>query len=183
MGKDDEASVVQSRPTASCVADKKSPVGEYEITFSGGEIKNSNYTWDYRTSVLRVNEARLMVFADDTTRLQGEDNPEFTFHCSGFVNGEDVSVFTSLPVLTTDADEYSAPGKYYITVSEGSAPNYTLRHCPGILTVEPSAVVQSMRVDEEKPVLYDLMGRPIDDSHCHASLHGIYIVGGKKVLH
>lgn len=182
LGKDDEASVVLSRPTASCVADKKSPVGEYEITFSGGEIKNPNYTWDYRPSVLRVNEARLMVTADDATRLQGEANPEFTFHCSGFVNGEDVSVFTSLPVLTTDADERSVPGKYYINVSEGCAPNYSLRYYSGILTVEPSAEVHPMKAAEENPVFYDLTGKLVEDSE-KSSMHGIYIVGGKKVLY
>ena len=184
LGKDNEETVVQTRPTISCAADKKSPVGEYEITFSGGEIKKPNYIWDYRPSVLRVNEARLMVIADDTTRLQGEANPEFTFHCNGFVNDEDVSVFTSLPVLTTDADEYSAPGKYYITVSEGFAPNYSLKYYSGVLTVEPSAEVQPLRADEEKPMLYDLMGRPLGNSEgAKTSLHGIYIVGGKKVLY
>lgn len=182
LGKDDEASVVQTRPTASCTADKMSPVGEYAITFSGGELKDPNYTWDYRPSVLRVNEARLMVIADDATRLQGEANPAFTFHCSGFVNGEDESVFTSLPVLTTDADEQSAPGKYYITVSGGCAPNYSLRYYSGILTVEPSAGLLPLRADEVHPAVYDLMGRPVEAPHGQPSRHGIYIVDGKKTM-
>lgn len=183
LGDDNEKTIIATRPTATCTADKKSPVGEYAITLSGGEIQNPNYTWHYRPSVLHVKEAPLRVIADDATRQQGEANPPLTYHCSGFVNDEDESVFTERPVLTTDADEESTPGKYYIVVSEGYAPNYSLRYYSGILTVEPSANVHPEIDELDDTIMHDLSGRSVEKIEGYqTTLQGMFIVNGKKKL-
>ena len=182
IGTDSEATIVKGRPTITCLADKRSPVGDYPITISGGELKDKNYTWDYRPSVLHVKEARLLVIANDTTRVEGDANPVFTFRCSGFVNDEDERVFDTLPLLTTDADEDSAPGDYEITISGGHAQNYYLRYNFGTLTVTPSTALILPERDAENPMVYDLMGRPVGTLNALSShLQGIYLINGNKI--
>jgi len=65
----------------------------------------------------------------------GEELPEFTFDCFGFVEGED---FLSEPTLICDADTLNA-GEYEISVSAEVSGNYELQIFPGTLTVRKLA--------------------------------------------
>ena len=77
--------------------------------------------------------------------MEGTDNPELTVTYAGFKNGETANVLDQLPTVTTTATTTSAPGTYPITVSGGSATNYTLIYVNGTLTITkaPSAVTKA----------------------------------------
>ena len=75
---------------------------------------------------LTVTGAPLTITADDATRNYGDDNPTFTAHFDGFVNGDDESVLTTAPTIATTADAGSDVGTYPIIASGASAGNYRL---------------------------------------------------------
>jgi hypothetical protein len=75
-----------------------------------------------------------MVKAEDKTKVQGAANPALTIAYSGFVNGETKAVITE-PLAATSAVTDSAVGTYTITLTGGSAANYTLTLEPGVLSV------------------------------------------------
>ncbi|MCL1885873.1 MAG: hypothetical protein FWF98_03855, partial [Dehalococcoidia bacterium] len=98
-----------------------------------------NYTFNYISGVLTVNKATLTITADDKVKTVGKDNPSLSFQYSGFLNGEDESVLSSKPVASTDADKDSPVGSYSITISGGSADNYTFDYISGTLTVNSAS--------------------------------------------
>ncbi len=67
--------------------------------------------------------------ANPTNRLYGQTNPVFTPAYSGFVNGDDHSVLSGNPSLTTSATTNSPVGAYSIAAEPGDlAPdNYTFQ--------------------------------------------------------
>ena len=64
-----------------------------------------------------------------------EDDPDFSFTCSGFVNSDNESVLTKNPTYTTDATKTSNVGKYSITPSGAAAKNYEISYEQGELTI------------------------------------------------
>lgn len=131
----ESTTVLTQKATCSTDATPTSPVGDYVVTCSGAEA--DNYVFVYETSVLTVKAVRLRVKPDNVTRYYGEPNPEFTYTWTGFVNDEDASVLTELPVATVAADETSDAGNYTITLSGGAAQNYSITCNSGTLTVAP----------------------------------------------
>jgi hypothetical protein len=93
-----------------------------------------NYTGS-RMVYFDIEKATLTVTAADTARLIGEPNPAFRLIYTGFVNGEDITALTALPVASTAAIPASPAGTYPITVSGGAADNYAFACVPGTLTV------------------------------------------------
>ena len=126
----------------------KKEVGEYKAiipaTFTKGE---ESFTANvvYRYTITPVN---LTVKASNVSREYGEENPSFTLSYSGFINGENESVLSALPTLSTTATKSSDVGEYPITVSGGSAKNYTLVYKPGNLTINKAPL--TARVDDAK---------------------------------
>lgn len=179
VGDDQESDVVAVWAVADCAADKLSPVGTYPITLTGGALKNPNYTLVLQPSTLTVTPARLTVQAADATREQGQPNPTFTYSIRGWVNGEDESLLTEWPVLTTDADESSLPGLYDIVPTGGKAPNYEIHPVTGILTITPPSSIDGVERDEEPALIYDLQGRLVGKDGDRLP-KGIYIRNGKK---
>jgi len=83
---------------------------------------------------LVVNPRPLLVQPQPATRVYGDPNPEFKL-VYNFPPGEDMSVFTAFPEITTPADKKSPVGTYKITPAGGSAPNYILAYSVSELTV------------------------------------------------
>jgi len=79
----------------------------------------------------------LTVKADNKTRGYGATNPPFTFTYSGFAVGDDSSVLSGSPSLSTIADTNSPVGTYAITASMGTLSNaqYTFYFTNGTLTI------------------------------------------------
>lgn len=130
---DEDAAVLKHQPVAETEANVESTVGEYAITVSGAEADNYDFT--YEGAKLTVTKAMLTVTADAQTKVYGEKNPELTATITGYVNGEDASAITTMPVVTTDCTTKSAVDKYTITVSGGEAQNYEFTYVPATLTV------------------------------------------------
>lgn len=86
------------------------------------------------TGTLALHKAPLTATATSTSRLYGAPNPTFAITYAGFVNGETAASITP-PTASTTATVASPPGTYPITLSGGSAANYTLTLVPGTLTI------------------------------------------------
>jgi len=90
---------------------------------------------------LTVNRALLTVTAANASRVYAVANPSFTDTITGFVNGDNSSVVSGAPSLTTTATATSVPGSYPITAAAGtlSAANYSFSIVAGTLTVTTAA--------------------------------------------
>ncbi|RYF87299.1 MAG: T9SS type A sorting domain-containing protein, partial [Chitinophagaceae bacterium] len=75
----------------------------------------------------------------DTTKMFGEPNPPFRISYSGFVLGENSSVFTTQPVVNAAATTNSAPGYYALTPAGVAASNYNITYVDGRLTIYPTS--------------------------------------------
>ena len=134
----DNSSSLTVQPTVTVSSTPTSGVGTYQIIVSGAS--DANYTIVYVNGTLTVNPATLLVTANDQSRYFGTPNPTLTYYFSGFVNGEDSTVLTSQPSISTTALQTSAPGQYPISLSGGSAANYVFTYQDGVLTINPSLV-------------------------------------------
>jgi len=84
---------------------------------------------------LTITKAALTVTADSKTKVYGSANPALTTTITGFVNGETSAVLTAQPVPATGASTGSGIGSYPITVSGGTATNYSFTYTSGSLVV------------------------------------------------
>ena len=86
---------------------------------------------------ITVNKATLTVTADDKAMLAGGTVPALTVSYSGWANGETAATAAGFtpPAISTTATSSSTAGTYTITLSGGSADNYTLNLVSGVLTV------------------------------------------------
>jgi len=118
---------------AATTAVQNSPAGVYPITLSGATAANYNIT--YVQGSLTVNKAPLTISSVAKTKAYGQANPEFTVGYAGFVNGENESVLTAKPTLSTTATQNSPIGAYDINVSGAAASNYNITYRIGKLTI------------------------------------------------
>jgi hypothetical protein len=94
-------------------------------TLIPGAFVNDNFEVTYGLGQVKILPAPLIVKAKDTTKVYGDDNPVFSISYSGFTYDENISSITP-PDTTCAADNTSPAGIYPITLSGGSAANYTL---------------------------------------------------------
>lgn len=127
------SSVLTELPVISTTATKNSDVGAYPITLSGGSA--DNYTLVLNNGVLTINKKSLRVTADNKSKKYGEVNPVLTYVYSGFVLGQNNSVLIQEPVASTTAEQFSPAGTYPISLSGGSALNYSFNLVAGTLTI------------------------------------------------
>jgi alpha-tubulin suppressor-like RCC1 family protein len=122
-------------PTASTTATTASAAGTYPITVSGGSA--TNYALTLAAGTLTVTKAPLTVTAANASRTVGAANPALTINYTGFANNDTAAALTAAPTVSTTATTASLPGVYPITLTGGSAANYTLTLVNGTLTVTP----------------------------------------------
>ncbi len=136
----DNASVVSGSPSLTSTATAASGVGTYTITAAQGSLSAANYTFAFSNGTLTVTPATLTVTADDVSKVYGQANPSFTDTIAGYVNGDNASVVSGSPSLTSTATAASGVGTYTITAAQGSlsAANYTIAFSNGTLTVTPA---------------------------------------------
>ena len=104
-------------------------------TITATQEGNDDYIVFNREFTLTVDKAALTITANDCTKVGGEENPELSVSYEGFVNGEDQSVLTQQPTVTTEATTDSPVGSYPITASGAEAENYDISYVAGTLTV------------------------------------------------
>ena len=90
-----------------------------------------------------ITPAPLVVKVLDAQRPFGQENPVFVIGYEGFAPGEGPEVLRGSLTVVTEADVYSQPGEYpLILVGDVTAANYTITLVPGVLTVQPVALIQ-----------------------------------------
>ena len=133
----DDESVITAQPIASTTANRRSNVGEYPITLSGGTA--TNYEIVYESGILTVTKAPLSAKVNDTTKLYGSQNPAFTIEYYGLKNGETMPRWTTGPTFQTEVTRTSGVGQYVVNAVNGVPVNYELSGiASGTLSVTPA---------------------------------------------
>ena len=143
-------------------ANQSSAVGKYEVNAINGVPINYDLG-EITAGSLTITPAPLTIKANDATRQYYSSKPQFSYSCNGFVNGEDESVLTTKPQLTTTASLSSDVGTYAISVSGAESPNYSISFVNGTLTITKKTLMASVgnyerNYNEENPafeVKYD----------------------------
>ena len=118
----------------------KSPNG---YTLIWGDTNSANYAIETNLGTLEVTPATVTVKIHDAEKVQGQDDPEFTYTVSGGVNGE-VPALSNTGLTRSEGED---PGTYKIYATddfklidnpEGNflAENYILVVEPGMLTIK-----------------------------------------------
>ncbi len=132
-----------TRPSYQTDANQFSGVGQYEVIAIDGIPMNYELS-DFMAGTLNITPASLIIKALNATRLYYEENPQFSYACMGFMNGDDESVLSAAPVLSTSAVRTSKVGNYDIIVSEVNSINYSISVVNGTLTITPRTLVASV---------------------------------------
>lgn len=116
-----------------CAADRQSNVGNYRILAS---VNAPNYEVTYHYGTLAVTKAPLTLKVKNTSRLYGDENPQFELIYTGLRNNETSPTWTQAIKVATTATKKSHCGVYSITVSGGASQNYqVVEYTNGELTV------------------------------------------------
>ena len=116
-----------------CAADRQSNVGNYRILAS---VNAPNYEVTYHYGTLTVTKAPLTLKVKNTSRLYGDENPQFELIYTGLRNNETSPTWTQAIKVATTATKKSHCGVYPITVSGGVLQNYQVaEYANGELTV------------------------------------------------
>ena len=138
----DTLAVLNGTLTCTTTASPSAPVGTYPISCSG--LSSPKYAITFVPGTLSVTPAPLTITANNLTKAFDQPNPVLTWVATGFVNGENTNVLTTLPTCTTTATTTSPAGSYPITCSGAAAANYSITYVPGTLTVTGTCHYVSM---------------------------------------
>lgn len=127
---DDESSI--EAPVASTTATKESAIGTFPISLEGGE--SENYIISLGTGELEVIPAPLRFTVESAEKTFGEENPDFKYLVEGWRLNDTITDIT-LPVFTTEAEQFSDAGTFSIDMTSGYAENYQIIVTPGVLQV------------------------------------------------
>ena len=116
------------------------PAGAYSASLvpsaaTGGSFNSSNYSITYIPAGITVNQAPLIITADNLSRAFATPNPIFTVTYTGFINTEGPAQLTQLPMVSTSAVLSSPTGQYPVLPSGAFSTNYSISYVPGILTI------------------------------------------------
>lgn len=150
--KDDDTLDDITPPTISTEATITSGVGVYPIELTGAAAVN--YEIELIPGELEITSRTAILYIANAQRSYGEENPVFSYHYMGWVNGDDSTVVTTQPTITTTATVTSEVGTYAITGSGAAAANYVFEYSEGTLTIEKTT--QSI-------VLEPISGKDVSD--------------------
>lgn len=122
-------------PTMSCSATRESAIGNYQISINNKADLVSSRIATFVDGTLSVTKAPLTATAKSYTITYGESLPSYEVQYNGFKNSETSSVLTTAPIASCAVTSSSGPGTYPITVSGGSAANYSFTYVSGTLTI------------------------------------------------
>ena len=141
----DTASVISGTPTYATSASAASPAGNYAVSVTAGTLTATNYAFAFVSGTITVNKAVLTVTADPMTMTYGSTPPAYTYHLTGFVNGDVSSVVSGAPVLSGGLYKTSGAGTYTINAGKGtlSASNYNFVLVNGTATINKAVLTIS----------------------------------------
>lgn len=106
------------------------------VSLTLGGADKDNYTLEEITGFAgAINKKALTAKADDKTVNKNAAMPQFTITYTGFVSGENASALAQLPTASTTVNNTSVPGAYPVSLSGGSAANYTFSLQSGWLII------------------------------------------------
>jgi len=111
--------------------------GTYSFTVTAANQYTRSVSQDYK---LVVAQAPLTITANNAAFTYGGAMPALTASYSGFVNGDNDSLLTTPPIITTTAAPSSPIGAYPITVSGAMDPNYSFVYNSGTLNINPATL-------------------------------------------
>ena len=124
---------IGSTPKFECEATQISKVGDYRILAS---FDAPNYEITYKYGTLSVIKAPLEATVLNTTKIYGNENPDFSLSFSGLKNNETTPEWSQKPKFSTLASITSGVGEYDVIASDGLAINYELtKYNSGTLTI------------------------------------------------
>lgn len=112
-------------------------------TLTATKAGDATYTEASKACTLTVGKAALTAIVGDTSKTYGDINPTFTVSITGFVNGETAGTAAgyAAPTASCAADTTTGVGTAQITISGGTAANYTFNTSDtGTLTIAPKAL-------------------------------------------
>src|SRR5208283_3571269 len=138
----DGLNVLSGSPVLTTSAKTNSPVGNYVITNSIGNLVATNYLVSLTNGVLTINQAGLTLTASNQAKVYGQ-TLTFSgteFGVSGLLNGDSVSS-ASLSSVGSVATAAVAGSPYSIVITNAvgnGLTNYTINYVNGLLTVGPA---------------------------------------------
>ncbi len=87
------------------------------------------------STTINVTKAPLTIRVDNLPKIYGSPLPILTATYFGLVNGDTAASLSSQPTMTTAVTPATPVGSYPITITGGSAANYTITLLPGTLGV------------------------------------------------
>jgi len=110
-------------------------LGAGTVTIKATQAAATGYNAGSATATLTINKATLTATANDKSKVYNTANPTLTISYSGFKYSDNASAISTPPMASTTAVTNSNVGTYPITLTGGSAANYTLTLANGTLTV------------------------------------------------
>jgi len=127
----------------------------YTITVSSAVGSGlGNYIITYTDGSFTVSKALLSYIADPQNKVTGTANPLLTYSSTGWQNGEDESVLSTVPQISTIVDASTLPGVYSgaITILGGVDDNYAFNYVAADFTV--TKLLQSITFGPLSDVTY-----------------------------
>ncbi|WP_224981559.1 MBG domain-containing protein [Geomonas agri] len=128
-------------------------VGGYAITV-GTLALGSAYDLVFSGASLTINQAPLLISADNQVKTAGNGNPQFTATCTGLAPWDTAASLGGAPLLTTSVDAGTPRGSYPIHAALGSitSANYRYSFVDGTFTV--TGRPQGITFAEPPPKVY-----------------------------
>ena len=105
------------------------------ITFDDPDNPDEPYP-DYFTRIYKITPLQVEIRVNNTTKVMGEEDPQFTYDIIGLVEGDSIGTVT----LQRDLGE-AVGGPYYISASVSNLnSNYTYSVTPGTLYIKAAPV-------------------------------------------
>jgi uncharacterized protein (TIGR03437 family) len=145
----ENTSAISGTPALTTTATPTSGAGSYPINVARGTLSATNYEFTFVNGTLTIGKARLTVTAANKIKVFGAPVPELTYNITGFLNGDEASVVSGRPSLTTTATDTSNVGSYPISVAPGTltAESYEFNFVAAELTISPAATAVVLSAD------------------------------------
>ncbi len=121
-------------------------------TLTATKAGDSEYLPASQECTLTVNQAELTATVGDYNKIYGEENPSFTVTVTGFVSGEtdQTALDYITPIASSTATAGTGAGTAEITISGGSAANYTFDLTDtGTLTINKKDLTATAAADDK----------------------------------
>lgn len=139
---DQPISFVSSNASVLSIRDSVATIrGAGRVVITATQDETRNYETAMAQIEVVVDKAELVVSVEDTMRVYGDENPNFTISYKGFVNGDTKEELDEIPIVSCVANKASNTGDYNIVIKKVTDKNYKLIYNNGILKVKKAPLI------------------------------------------